>query len=259
MTSATNPDLGFARTLRRRGAAWWPGNPRRPTRRYAPRRARDTSPTPTAHPTKRGGSSPAPAPRGRDRGTRGQQRPGTAQLVQRQATFALLIVEARSITSRRQGSVTCRFPPGDVAADHAALFAVAGVVGAAQGEGRASNVGFSLPRSVCPEEMNQEDAQAGDEAEGSAHDAHHEQGMSLQQANEPVGGFGGCVRRHVGAPVPIALRSACRAPMGGDGWTVIARDALGPYDTTRRGRPWDPALADLLRSNDKAPSSWTTL
>src|SRR3954451_14478954 len=113
--------------------------------------------------------------------------------------------------------------------------------------------------SVCPEEIDQEDAQAGDEAEGSAHDAHHEQGMSLQQANEPVGGFGGCVRRHVGAPVPIALRSACRAPMGGDGWTVIARDALGPYDTTRRGRPWDPALADLLRSNDKAPSSWTTL
>src|SRR3954454_15576093 len=91
--------------------------------------------------------------------------------------------------------------------------------------------------SVCPEEHDEEDAQAGDEAEGSAHDGHHEQGMSLQQANEPVGGLGGCVRRHVGAPVPIALRSACRAPMGGDSWTVIARDALGADDTTRRGRP----------------------
>src|SRR3954449_1322735 len=134
-------------------------------------------------------------------------------------------------------------PPGDVAADHAALFAVAGVVGAVQGEGRASNVGFSLPRSVCPEEIDQEDAQAGDEAEGSAHDAHHEQGMSLQQANEPVGGLGGCVRRHVGAPVPIALRSACRAPMGGDGWTVIARDALRAPDTTPRGGAWPPAGA----------------
>src|SRR4051812_14731333 len=64
--------------------------------------------------------------------------------------------------------------------------------------------------------------------------------MSLQQANEPVGGLGGCVRRHVGAPVPIALRSACRAPMGGGGWTVIARDALGAHDITRRGRPWRP-------------------
>jgi hypothetical protein len=94
--------------------------------------------------------------------------------------------------------------------------------------------------SVCPEEIDQEVAQGGNEAEGSAHDAHYEQGMSLQQANEPVGGLGGWVRRHVGAPVPIALRSACRAPMGGDGWTVIARDALGADNTTRRGRPWTP-------------------
>jgi len=28
--------------------------------------------------------------------------------------------------------------------------------------------------------------------------------------------------------------------MGGDGWTVIARDALGADDATRRGRPWPP-------------------
>src|SRR3954447_8345125 len=97
--------------------------------------------------------------------------------------------------------------------------------------------------SVCPEEIDQEDAQAGDEAEGSAHDAHHEQGMSLQQANEPVGGLGGCVRRHVGAPVPIALRSACRAPMGGDGWTGIARDAPCAPGTTRPGRPSPPCPA----------------
>jgi hypothetical protein len=62
--------------------------------------------------------------------------PSAADPVPRQATFALLVCSARGMTLRTVGSVRVPVPPGDVAADHAGLVSVVGVISAGECECR---------------------------------------------------------------------------------------------------------------------------